>query len=81
MFGAAVVYGSWTMDRLESLGIPPSTAPGVVPGLLGIGIIIFGLVLVLRRDAADAPAFVEARRRGAGRAAGAEAISTGSARR
>ena len=24
----AVVYGSWTMDRLESLGIPPSTAPG-----------------------------------------------------
>ena len=32
----AVVYGSWTMDRLESLGIRPSTAPGVVPGLLGM---------------------------------------------
>ena len=42
VFGSAVVYGSWTMDRLESLGIPPSTAPGLVPGLLGIGIVIFG---------------------------------------
>lgn len=52
VFGGAVVYGSWTMDRLQSLGIPPSTAPGVVPGLLGIGIIIFGLVLILRREAA-----------------------------
>ena len=51
-FGSAVVYGSWAMDRLQSLGIPPSTAPGVVPGLLGIGIIVFGLVLILRREAA-----------------------------
>ena len=41
-FGIAVVYGSWTMDRLQSLGIPPATAPGVVPGLIGLGIIIFG---------------------------------------
>jgi putative tricarboxylic transport membrane protein len=52
VFGAAVVYGSWIMDRLESLGIPPATAPGVVPGLLGIGIVIFGLVLVVRREPA-----------------------------
>src|SRR5688572_25172656 len=51
-FGAAVIYGSWMMDRLESLGIPPATAPGVVPGLLGIGIIIFGLVLAVRRSPA-----------------------------
>jgi len=60
VFGAAVVYGSWMMDRLESLGIPPSTAPGVVPGLLGIGIIIFGLVLILRREAASHAAFADA---------------------
>jgi len=53
VFGAAVIYGSWMMDRLESLGIPPATAPGVVPGLLGIGIIIFGLVLAARRSPAD----------------------------
>src|SRR5262245_40567575 len=49
VFGAAVVYGSWTMDRLVSLGIPPSTAPGVPTGLIGIGFIIFGLVMLLRR--------------------------------
>ena len=57
VFGSAVLYGSWTMDRLQSLGIPPSTAPGVVPGLLGIGIVIFGLILVVRRDTADTPSF------------------------
>jgi len=51
VFGAAIVYGSWTMDRLESLKIPLSTVPGVVPGLLGIGIIIFGLILLGRREA------------------------------
>jgi hypothetical protein len=49
VFGAAVVYGSWTMDRLVSLGIPPSTAPGVPTGLLGLGFIAFGLVMLLRR--------------------------------
>jgi putative tricarboxylic transport membrane protein len=51
-FGGAVVYGSWAMDRLQSMGIPPATAPGVVPGLLGIGIIIFGLILLVRREPA-----------------------------
>jgi len=50
VFGAAVVYGSWTMDRLENLNIPPATAPGVVPGLLGLGIMAFALVLMLRRE-------------------------------
>jgi hypothetical protein len=55
-FGAAVVYGSWAMDRLQSLGIPPATAPGVVPGLLGIAFIIFGVILILRREPATADA-------------------------
>ena len=55
-FGIAVVYGSWTMDRLQSLGIPPATAPGVVPGLIGLGIIIFGSILLVRREAGAAPA-------------------------
>ena len=32
--GAAIVYGSWAMDRLTSLQIHPATAPGLVPGLL-----------------------------------------------
>ena len=55
-FGGAVVYGSWAMDRLQSLGIPPATAPGVVPGLLGIAFIIFGVILLVRREPAAAAA-------------------------
>jgi hypothetical protein len=52
VLGAAIIYGSWTMDRLEQLNIPPATAPGVVPGLLGLGIMAFALVLILRRGRA-----------------------------
>jgi hypothetical protein len=55
IFGAAVVYGSWTMDRLPSLGIPPLTAPGLVPGLLGLGFVVFGAILLLRSETAAAP--------------------------
>ena len=54
VFGAAIVYGSWTMDRLEAQNVPPVTAPGLVPGLLGVGIIAFALVLLLRAHAAPA---------------------------
>ena len=56
-FGLAVVYGAWAMDRLESLGIPLATAPGVVPGLLGIAFIIFGSILLVRHEpgAGDIP--------------------------
>jgi hypothetical protein len=53
VFGAAVVYGSWTMDRLPSLGIPLFTAPGVPTGLLGLGFIAFGMVMLLRRGPAE----------------------------
>jgi hypothetical protein len=56
VFGAAIVYGSWTMDRLEAQNVPPVTAPGLVPGLLGVGIVAFALVLLLRAHAAPAPA-------------------------
>ena len=48
VFGVAVVYGSWQMDRLESMNIPPSTAPGVVPALQGLGFIAFALILMFR---------------------------------
>jgi hypothetical protein len=60
VFGIAVAYASWAMDRLESLKIPPLTAPGLLPGLLGLGFIVFGLILLLRgvgpEAAAAAPA-------------------------
>jgi hypothetical protein len=55
ILGAAIVYGSWTMDRLTQLQIHPATAPGLVPGLLGAGIVLLGLILVVRkREAATA---------------------------
>ena len=47
-FGAAVVYGSWTMDRLEKMNINPYTVPGLVPGLLGGGILLMGAMLLAR---------------------------------
>jgi hypothetical protein len=48
VFGAAVIYGAWTMDRLEALHINPYTAPGLIPGALGIGLLVMGVVLLIR---------------------------------
>lgn len=50
--GLAIVVGSWLMDRLPALGINPLTAPGLLPGLVGLGIVAFALVLLLRRSQA-----------------------------
>lgn len=50
VFGAAVFYGSWTMDRLASQNINPLTAPGLLPGLLGLGMMVMALVLISRRS-------------------------------
>ena len=47
-FGLAVLVGSLTMDRLERQHINPYTAPGLLPGLLGIGMIVLGTVLAWR---------------------------------
>jgi hypothetical protein len=46
--GAAIVYGSWTMDRLEYLNINPYTAPGLVPGVLGAAIALCGGLMAAR---------------------------------
>jgi hypothetical protein len=46
--GGAIVYASWTMDRLERLGAPLYSAPGLVPGLLGLVILVLGVALALR---------------------------------
>ena len=50
VFGGAVLYGSWTMDRLANQNVNPVTVPGLVPGLVGAGIMIFALVLLFRRN-------------------------------
>jgi hypothetical protein len=46
--GAAIVFGSWTMDRLEYLNINPYTAPGLVPGVLGAVIVLCGGLMAVR---------------------------------
>lgn len=47
-FGAAVLVASWRMDRLESLHINPWSAPGLMPGVLGALMMLFGAALALR---------------------------------
>ena len=36
------------MDRLERQGVNPVTVPGLLPGLLGIAMILLGAILALR---------------------------------
>jgi len=48
VFGIAVLIGSVTMDRLEQQHINPYTVPGLLPGLLGLAMILLGGVLALR---------------------------------
>jgi hypothetical protein len=46
--GAAMLYGGVTMDRLERQNINPYTAPGLVPALLGLGLVLLGGALLVR---------------------------------
>ena len=59
-FGAAVLAASWRMDRLEDLNVNPWSVPGLLPGVLGALMLLFGGALALRaitsgRAAAPAP--------------------------
>lgn len=47
-FGVAVLVGSITMDRLEQQNINPVTIPGLLPGLLGIAMILLGAGMAVR---------------------------------
>jgi hypothetical protein len=47
-FGAAIAIASWRMDRLENQDINPYTIPGLLPGLLGVAIVFFGALMLLR---------------------------------
>jgi hypothetical protein len=46
--GIAILIGSVMMDRLEDQDINPYTIPGLLPGLLGIAMMILGALLGLR---------------------------------
>jgi hypothetical protein len=54
VFGGAIVIGSWRMDRLEAMHINPYTAPGLVPGILGAFLALFGLIMGIRAVRAGA---------------------------
>jgi hypothetical protein len=46
--GAAIVVGSWNMDRLEKQGVQWFATPGLVPGILGLFILGTALLIVGR---------------------------------
>jgi hypothetical protein len=48
VLGIAILIGSIMMDRLEKQSINPYTVPGLLPGLLGIAMILLGGILMLR---------------------------------
>lgn len=52
VLGLAITIGAWRMDRLAHLNIEPWSAPGLVPGVLGVLIAVFGAVLALRERGA-----------------------------
>ena len=55
LLGLAVVYFSWTMDRLEMRRINPATIPGLVPLILGIALTACGGLLAWRSWRLDGP--------------------------
>ena len=48
MFGAVVIVLSWRMDRLERQDINPYTVPGLLPGFLGLAVVLFGALMLWR---------------------------------
>jgi predicted cobalt transporter CbtA len=46
--GVAILIGSVTMDRLQAQNINPVTVPGLLPGLLGIAMVLLGAALGVR---------------------------------
>jgi hypothetical protein len=46
--GLLTIQQSWVMDRLESQGADPWSAPGLVPGLIGAVLTLLGALLMLR---------------------------------
>jgi hypothetical protein len=54
--GTAILAAAWRMDRLERQGISPWSAPGLLPGVVGVLMVAFALMLAaqaLRQPAAD----------------------------
>jgi hypothetical protein len=54
VLAVAIMIGSWTMDRLVHLKVSLYTAPGVVPGLLGVALAIMAVLMIARAVRAGA---------------------------
>ena len=73
VFSISVVISSYTMPRLERRGIDPFSAPGVVPGMIGLILLCLALILFVRSVRRggyllfDQPADPPSRHRGAAR--------------
>lgn len=86
LLGLGVTFEAWRMPRFTEFGTQIWSAPGIVPGLIGIALAVMGVLLALRspRPAAAAAAagtqhadvLAEAQR-GAGRADETRASRTG----
>jgi hypothetical protein len=63
VLGAVVLVMSITMDRLADQGVAPYAAPGLLPGLLGLVMILFGGAVALRREVVAVSAEEAAERR------------------
>jgi hypothetical protein len=48
VLGCSILIASWRMDRLENQDVNPYTVPGLLPGLLGIVLMLFGTLLAVR---------------------------------
>lgn len=48
ILGLVVAFESWRMPRLADLNVHPMTAPGLVPGMIGVAITSLGAVLFIR---------------------------------
>jgi len=48
VFSMTIIVISYTMPRLERRGIDPLSAPGVVPGMIGVVLLCLALILFIR---------------------------------
>jgi hypothetical protein len=58
-FGLIVAVASWRLDRLSNLNINPWSAPGLLPGVVGVLMIVLAGALALQASRSSAPAVAE----------------------
>jgi len=46
--GIVITVMSWRMDRLQAQHVNPYTVPGLVPGLLGLAMLVLGTLMAVR---------------------------------